>query len=95
MNIQPKIDVNNYTNNNISSARYRRVFVQSQNNKYSKYNYNGNNVQTQPNNYAQSINSERTKNYNGTKTEGNFQEGTQSSRFNEYPKNVRVSNGNY
>ena len=49
-------------NNNISSARYtnnnRRVIVESQNWNDSRYNYNVNNVQTQPNNYAHHINSQ-------------------------------------
>ena len=97
-NIQPKIEQNNYMNNNISSARYtnnnRRVIVESQNWNDSRYNYNVNNVQTQPNNYAHHINSQRTNNYNLSKTESNFQENGQRKRFIYYRKNSGGNNGN-
>ena len=97
-NIQPKIEQNNYMNNNISSARYtnnnRRVIVESQNWNDSRYNYNVNNVQTQPNNYAHHINSQRTNNYNVSKTESNFQENGQRKRFGYYRKNSGGNNGN-
>ena len=85
-------------NNNISSARYtnnnRRVIVESQNWNDSRYNYNVNNVQTQPNNYAHHINSQRTNNYNESKTESNFQENGQRKRFGYYRKNSGGNNGN-